>query len=84
MKDIGIASNKDTRHTLEKNIGLRLVESAGGLVCNDDILPQVEEGIIECRWVQLCDLNQYRQRIHPRINCLVEFWHNNQAYVPRN
>ena len=158
-----MASNKNTGHTLEKTIGLPLIESAGGLVCNDDncilmifkrgkwdlpkgrvegdgyeiaalrevheetglsedklevtgllvptwhttrhgkqkylkkthwylmryqghnddVLPQVEEGIIDCRWVHLCDLNQYRERIHPRINYLVEFWHKNLAYVPR-
>jgi 8-oxo-dGTP pyrophosphatase MutT (NUDIX family) len=50
---------------------------------NDDVKPQVEEGIIECRWVHLCDLGQYREKIHPRINYVVEFWHNNLAYAPR-
>ena len=49
----------------------------------DDVKPQVEEGIIECRWVHLCDLGQYREKIHPRINYLVEFWQKNLAYVPR-
>ena len=49
----------------------------------DDVNPQVEEGIIECRWVHLCDLGQYREKIHPRINYLVEFWHKNLAYAPR-
>ncbi len=49
----------------------------------DDVKPQVEEGIIECRWVHLCDLGQYREKIHPRINYVVEFWHKNLAYVPR-
>jgi len=50
---------------------------------NDDVEPQVEEGIIECRWVHLCDLSQYREKIHPRINYLIGFWQKNLAYVPR-
>ncbi len=50
---------------------------------NDDVAPQVEEGIIECRWVHLCDLGQYREKTHPRINYVIEFWHKNLAYVPR-
>lgn len=49
----------------------------------DDVKPQVEEGIIDCRWVHLCDLGQYREKIHPRINYVIEFWHKNLAYVPR-
>ncbi len=50
---------------------------------NDDVAPQVEEGIIECRWVHLCDLGQYREKTHPRINYVIEFWHTTLAYVPR-
>ena len=49
----------------------------------DDVEPQVEEGIIECRWVHLSDLGQYYEKIHPRINYVIEFWHKNLAYVPR-
>lgn len=50
---------------------------------SDDVEPQVEEGIIECRWVHLSELGQYRDKIHPRINYVIEFWHKNLAYVPR-
>lgn len=49
----------------------------------DDVAPQVEEGIIECRWIHLSDLDQYRSKIHPRINYVIEFWHKNLAYIPR-
>ncbi len=49
----------------------------------DDVKPQVEEGIIECRWVHLSDLGQYREKIHPRVNYVIEFWHKNLAYAPR-
>lgn len=50
---------------------------------DDDTNPQVEEGIIECRWVHLSDLPKYRETLRPRINYVVDFWHNNLAYVPR-
>ncbi len=49
----------------------------------DDVSPQVEEGIIECRWVHLSDLGKYQDKIHPRINYVIEFWHKNMAYAPR-
>lgn len=49
----------------------------------DDVSPQVEEGIIECNWVHLPDLDQYHNVIHPRISYVIEFWHKNLAYVPR-
>ncbi|KAA3642125.1 MAG: NUDIX domain-containing protein [Proteobacteria bacterium] len=50
----------------------------------DDLtLPQVEEGIIECRWVHVSELPAYRELLRPRINYVVDFWHKNLAYVPR-
>jgi 8-oxo-dGTP pyrophosphatase MutT (NUDIX family) len=51
--------------------------------CDDDTKPQVEEGIIECRWVHLSDLPEYRELLRARINYVVDFWHENLAYVPR-
>lgn len=50
---------------------------------DDDTKPQVEEGIIECRWVHLSDLPEYRELLRARINYVVDFWHQNLAYVPR-
>jgi 8-oxo-dGTP pyrophosphatase MutT (NUDIX family) len=50
---------------------------------DDDTQPQVEEGIIECRWVHISDLPDYREQLRPRIDYVVDFWHRNLAYVPR-
>lgn len=50
---------------------------------DDDTRPQVEEGIIECRWVHLSDLPEYRELIRPRVDFVIDFWHENLAYVPR-
>lgn len=50
---------------------------------DDDTKPQVEEGIIECRWIHLSDLPEYRELLRPRINYVIDFWHENMAYVPK-
>jgi 8-oxo-dGTP pyrophosphatase MutT (NUDIX family) len=50
---------------------------------DDGTNPQIEEGIIECRWVHLSDLPQYRELLRARIDYVVDFWHQNLAYVPR-
>ena len=50
---------------------------------DDDTIPQVEEGIIECRWVYLSDLPEYRELLRPRIEHVVDFWHQNLAYCSR-
>ena len=50
---------------------------------DDDAIPQVKEGIIECRWVCLSDLPRYRELLRPRVEYVVDFWHQNLAYVPR-
>lgn len=50
---------------------------------DDDLSPQIEEGIIECRWVHLSELPTYRELMRPRINYVIDFWHKNLAYVPR-
>ena len=50
---------------------------------DDDTKPQVEEGIIECRWVHISDLPTYQELLRPRINYVVDFWHQNLAYVPK-
>lgn len=50
---------------------------------DDDTNPQVEEGIIECRWVHLSNLPNYRELLRARVNYVVDFWHENLAYVPR-
>jgi hypothetical protein len=39
---------------------------------NDDVKPQVEEGIIECR-CGTCATWAVSRKIHPRINYVVEF-----------
>ena len=50
---------------------------------DDDTDPQVDEGIIECRWVHISDLPHYRELLMPRIDYVVDFWHTNLAYIPR-
>jgi 8-oxo-dGTP pyrophosphatase MutT (NUDIX family) len=50
---------------------------------DDDTCPQVEEGIIECRWVHVSDLPEYRELLRARVNYVIDFWHQNLAYVPR-
>lgn len=50
---------------------------------DDETVPQNEEGIIECRWIHLSDLPAYRELLRARINYVVDFWHQNLAYVPR-
>lgn len=50
---------------------------------DDDTAPQVEEGIIECRWIHLSDLPRYRESLRVRIDYVIDFWHQNLAYVPR-
>ncbi len=49
---------------------------------DDDVFPQIEEGIIECRWVHPSDLPGYRGLLRPRIDYVIDFWHENLAYVP--
>jgi 8-oxo-dGTP pyrophosphatase MutT (NUDIX family) len=51
---------------------------------DDDTNPQIEEGIIECRWVHLSNLPGYRELLRARVNYVVDFWHENLAYVPRS
>ena len=41
---------------------------------DDDTAPQVEEGIIECRWVHVSDLPAYRELLRSRIDYVVDFW----------
>jgi 8-oxo-dGTP pyrophosphatase MutT (NUDIX family) len=50
---------------------------------DDDTIPQLEEGIIECRWIHMSNLPEYRQLSRARVNYVVDFWHENLAYVPR-
>lgn len=50
---------------------------------DDDTCPQIEEGIIECRWVHLSELPRYRELLRERVNYVIDFWHSNMAYVPR-
>ncbi|TLU64788.1 NUDIX domain-containing protein [Thalassotalea litorea] len=50
---------------------------------DDKTDPQIEEGIIECRWVHLSDLPEYRELLTARVNYVVDFWHQNMAYTPR-
>ena len=50
---------------------------------DDDTCPQIDEGIIECRWVHLSDLNAYRDTLNTRIQYVIDFWTQNLAYAPR-
>lgn len=50
---------------------------------DDDTEPQIEEGIIECRWIHISDLPAYRELLRPRIDYVIDFWHENLAYTPR-
>lgn len=50
----------------------------------DTTIPQIEEGIIECRWVHLSDLPAYRELLRVRVEYVVDFWHQNLAYAKRS
>ena len=50
---------------------------------DDNTIPQVSEGIIECRWVHLSDLPDYRQSLRVRVDYIVDFWHQNLAYASK-
>ncbi|MEQ9617761.1 MAG: NUDIX hydrolase [Deltaproteobacteria bacterium] len=50
---------------------------------DSDVAPQIEEGIIECRWVHLPDLDKYRPLLLARIEYVIDFWLQNLAYAPR-
>jgi hypothetical protein len=34
--------------------------------------------------VHLSDLPEYRELLRPRINYVIDFWHENLAYVPKS
>ena len=51
---------------------------------DDETIPQVEEGIIECRWVHLSELPKYRALMRSRVEYVVDFWHENLAYIARS
>lgn len=51
---------------------------------DDETIPQLEEGIIQCRWVHLSDLPKYRQLMRVRVDYVVDFWHKNLAYQPKS
>ena len=48
-----------------------------------DLLPQIEEGIIECRWVNVSELDSYRLLLLTRIQYVIDFCLENLAYIPR-
>ncbi len=48
-----------------------------------DVRPEIKEGIIECRWVHLSELDYYRSLILTRIQYVIDFWLDNLAYTPR-
>jgi len=50
---------------------------------DSDVSPLIEEGIIECRWVHLSDLDNYLPLLLPRIHYVIDFWLENLAYAPR-
>lgn len=45
------------------------------------VKPQFEEGIIECRWVHLSDIDSYRPLMLTRIQYVIDFWLENLAYM---
>ena len=51
---------------------------------DDETIPQIEEGIIECRWVHLRELPKYRALMRSRVEYVVDFWHENLAYITRS
>jgi hypothetical protein len=50
---------------------------------DDDTQPQVEEGIIECRWIHLSYPPKYRETLRARIEYFLDFWYSDFAVVPR-
>ena len=57
-----------------------LMQYDGG---DDDTDPEIDEGIISCRWVHISDLPDYRDLFTPRVNYVIDFWQKNLAYVTR-
>lgn len=50
---------------------------------DDDVKPEISEGIIECRWVHISDIDSYRMQMLTRIQYVIDFWLDNLAYSPR-
>ena len=48
-----------------------------------DARPQIEEGIVECKWVKISKLSNYTEHMQVRVLYVVDFWHRNLAYAPR-
>ena len=42
--------------------------------------PQVDEGIIECKWVHISELDKFRDSMLSRIQYVIDFWLDNLAY----
>lgn len=49
----------------------------------DAFCPQVEEGIIECRWVHLSKLKYYEDNIRRRVQYVIDFWLDSLVYALR-
>lgn len=50
---------------------------------DDDTDPEIDEGIIRCRWVHISDLPDYRELFAARVNYVIDFWQKNLAYVTK-
>ncbi len=57
-----------------------LMQYDGG---DDDTDPEINEGIVRCRWVHISDLPDYRELFAARINYVIDFWQKNLAYVTK-
>lgn len=50
---------------------------------DDDLKPQISEGIIDCRWVHLTNLDSYRELMLTRVQYVIDFWLDNLAYTQK-
>jgi len=42
--------------------------------------PEINEGIIDCRWISIPELNTYRPMMYSSIQYVIDFWLHNLAY----
>ena len=51
---------------------------AGG---DDATLPKIDEGILECRWVNTIELANYLDVARVRVRYVIDFWQKNFSYI---
>ena len=55
-----------------------LMRYAGG---DDATFPKIDEGILECRWVNTIELANYLDVARVRVRYVIDFWQKNFSYI---